>query len=67
MTWPLPRYEFAWQPSRDGWPVWSGVKQVPASQGPLSCEQGDELQFLAGRPLDHPEEYLIGQGLTPDT
>ena len=22
------RYEFGWQASRDGWPVWSGVKQV---------------------------------------
>merc|ERR1719150_3553277 len=45
---PVFRYEFGWQASRDGWPVWSGVKQ------------GDEMQFLMGPgPLDNPAEYLI--------
>ena len=33
------RYLFSWQPSSDLWPEWSGVKQ------------GDENQFVFGRPL----------------
>ena len=41
------RYLFSWQPSRDDWPVWSGVKQ------------GDEIQFVFGEPLAEPQEYLI--------
>jgi len=41
------RYKFSWQPSRDRWPRWSGVKQ------------GDEIQFIFGDPLDHPADYLI--------
>ena len=41
------RYKFSWQPSRDRWPRWSGVKQ------------GDEVQFIFGDPLDHPADYLI--------
>ena len=44
----LYRYLFTWQPSHDSWPRWAGVKQE------------DELQFLWGRPLDTPEDYLIG-------
>ena len=41
------RYKFTWQPSKDKWPRWSGVKQ------------GDEIQFIFGEPIDNPEEYLI--------
>jgi len=41
------RYRFSWQPSKDKWPRWSGVKQ------------GDELQFVFGDPLDSPQDYLI--------
>jgi len=41
------RYKFSWQPSRDRWPRWSGVKQ------------GDEIQFIFGVPLDNPADYLI--------
>lgn len=38
---------FSWQPSKDKWPRWSGVKQ------------GDEIQFVFGEPLDSPGDYLI--------
>eukprot|EP00090_Calanus_glacialis_P005735 TRINITY_DN14441_c0_g1_i1.p1 TRINITY_DN14441_c0_g1~~TRINITY_DN14441_c0_g1_i1.p1 ORF type:complete len:825 (-),score=167.83 TRINITY_DN14441_c0_g1_i1:160-2634(-) len=41
------KYKFSWQPSKDRWPRWSGVKQ------------GDEIQFIFGEPLNHPEDYLI--------
>ena len=41
------RYTFTWQPSKDTWPRWSGVKQ------------GDEVQFVFGEPIDNPEDYLI--------
>jgi len=40
-------YKFSWQLSKDKWPRWSGVKQ------------GDEVQFIFGEPLNHPEDYLI--------
>ena len=38
---------FSWQPSKDKWPRWSGVKQ------------GDEIQFVFGEPVDSPGDYLI--------
>jgi len=41
------KYKFSWQPSKDRWPRWSGVKQ------------GDEIQFIFGNPLDQPADYLI--------
>ena len=41
------RYKFSWQLSKDKWPRRSGVKQ------------GDEVQFIFGEPLNHPEDYLI--------